>query len=154
MADLKISQLTALLGAAAADTDVGTVVDISSTTTKKITLSELVEYIVATQTARFGTYGRGIWDFDVKDIVSSTALDVSLVQVPKLYPNPATQFIGIQADITKLSGKIFITNAEGRVMPIENVSNHTVDIEALPSGIYFITFTYMGNTKTLRFSKV
>jgi len=46
MADLKISQLTALLGAAAADTDVVPVVDVSATTTKKISLSELVEYIV------------------------------------------------------------------------------------------------------------
>lgn len=46
MADLKISQLTALLGAGAADTDVVPVVDVSATTTKKITLSELVEYIV------------------------------------------------------------------------------------------------------------
>ena len=47
MADLKISQLTALLGAAAADTDVVPVVDVSATTTKKISLSELVEYVVA-----------------------------------------------------------------------------------------------------------
>lgn len=47
MADLKISQLTALLGSAAADTDVVPVVDISATATKKISLSELVEYIVA-----------------------------------------------------------------------------------------------------------
>jgi hypothetical protein len=46
MSDLKISQLTALLGSAAADTDVLPVVDVSVTTTKKITLSELVEYIV------------------------------------------------------------------------------------------------------------
>jgi len=46
MSDLKISQLTALLGSAAADTDVMPVVDISATSTKKITLSELVEYIV------------------------------------------------------------------------------------------------------------
>jgi hypothetical protein len=35
VADLKISQLTALLGAAAADTDVVPVVDISATATKK-----------------------------------------------------------------------------------------------------------------------
>lgn len=47
MSDLKISQLTALLGAAATDTDVLPVVDVSATTTKKISLSELVEYIVA-----------------------------------------------------------------------------------------------------------
>lgn len=47
MSDLKISQLTALLGAAAANTDVLPVVDVSATTTKKISLSELVEFIVA-----------------------------------------------------------------------------------------------------------
>lgn len=46
MADLKISQLSALLGINAANTDVVPVVDVSTTTTKKITLSELVEYIV------------------------------------------------------------------------------------------------------------
>jgi hypothetical protein len=47
MADLKISQLTALLGASAANNDVLAVVDTSATTTKKIALSELVEFIVA-----------------------------------------------------------------------------------------------------------
>jgi len=47
MSDLKISQLTVLLGSAAADTDVVPVVDVSATTTKKISLSELVEYVVA-----------------------------------------------------------------------------------------------------------
>jgi hypothetical protein len=48
MSDLKISQLTALLGSAAVDTDVLPVVDVSVSTTKKISLSELVEYIVNT----------------------------------------------------------------------------------------------------------
>lgn len=47
MSDLKISQLTALLGANAANDDVLAVVDTSATTTKKISLSELVEFVVA-----------------------------------------------------------------------------------------------------------
>ena len=47
MADLKVSQLTALTAAAADAADVVPVVDTSATTTKKISLSELVEYIVA-----------------------------------------------------------------------------------------------------------
>lgn len=45
MADLKISQLTALTAVDAATTDVLPVVDTSATTTKKISLSELAEYI-------------------------------------------------------------------------------------------------------------
>jgi hypothetical protein len=41
MADLKISQLTALFGAAVPSTDVLAVVDVSATQTKKITATEL-----------------------------------------------------------------------------------------------------------------
>ena len=47
MADLKISQLTALNAATAALTDVFPLVDISATTTKKITVSDLIDFIVA-----------------------------------------------------------------------------------------------------------
>ncbi|QGH73515.1 MAG: tail fiber protein [Podoviridae sp. ctDWo9] len=62
MADLKISQLTALLGAGAADADVLPVVDTSATTTKKISLSELVEFIVASS-AFVSSVGTD-WDSD------------------------------------------------------------------------------------------
>jgi len=65
MSDLKISQLTALLGSAAADTDVMPVVDISTTSTKKITLSELVEYIVNT----------GVFDGAVSALAPSVSFD-------------------------------------------------------------------------------
>lgn len=47
MSDLKISQLTALTAATAALTDVFPLVDISATTTKKITVSDLIDFIVA-----------------------------------------------------------------------------------------------------------
>ena len=45
MADLKISQLTALTAASAASTDVIPVVDTSATTTKKISLADVAEYV-------------------------------------------------------------------------------------------------------------
>jgi len=46
MSDLKISQLTALTAITADSADVLPVVDTSATTTKKISLSELVEFVV------------------------------------------------------------------------------------------------------------
>lgn len=46
MADLKISQLTALTSIGAASTDVLPIVDISATTTKKISLADLIEFMV------------------------------------------------------------------------------------------------------------
>jgi hypothetical protein len=46
MADLKISQLTALTSIDAASTDVLPVVDTSATTTKKISLADVSEYVI------------------------------------------------------------------------------------------------------------
>ena len=46
MADLKISQLTALTSIDAASTDVFPIVDTSATTTKKISLADLIEVAV------------------------------------------------------------------------------------------------------------
>jgi len=47
MADLKISELTALAGANVVATDVLPIVDVSATTTKKITASELSSYVAS-----------------------------------------------------------------------------------------------------------
>lgn len=126
---------------------------LSGTTTPNQTYWS-VEYIAATQTARFGTYGRGIWDFDVKDIISSTVGNESITGAPKLFPNPASQYIRINADPENLSGKILITNIEGKVLSIQNANNDRIDVESLPEGMYFVTFTHLGNTRTLKFSKV
>jgi len=50
MADLKVSQLTALTAAAADAADVVPVVDTSATTTKKISLADVAEFVVGTGT--------------------------------------------------------------------------------------------------------
>ena len=57
MADLKISQLTALTAVAAEAADVLPVVDTSATTTKKISLSDVTEFVVSAGafTAALGT---------------------------------------------------------------------------------------------------
>lgn len=47
MADLRISQLTALTAAGAASTDVFPIVDTSATTTKKISLADVTEFVNA-----------------------------------------------------------------------------------------------------------
>jgi len=47
MSDLKISQLTALTSVTADAADVLPVVDTSATTTKKISLSDIVEFVIA-----------------------------------------------------------------------------------------------------------
>lgn len=57
MADLKISQLTALTSITADAADVVPVVDTSASTTKKISMSDVAEFVVATSsfTSALGT---------------------------------------------------------------------------------------------------
>jgi ABC-type Fe3+-hydroxamate transport system substrate-binding protein len=83
MADLKISQLTALTGVLADNADVIPVVDVSATTTKKITLSELVEYIVSNNVFT-GSLGTPIDEsiVDAKgDLIVASDVD-TVVRVP------------------------------------------------------------------------
>jgi photosystem II stability/assembly factor-like uncharacterized protein len=112
-----------------------------------------VEYIAATRTARFGTYGRGIWDFDVKEIISSTVQEALATQMPKLYPNPANSFVRIDANPENLSGNAWITNAEGKTISIQSAKSDFIDVQALPKGIYFVTFKHMDQVRTLKFTK-
>lgn len=83
MADLKISQLTALTGVLADNADVIPVVDVSATTTKKMSLSELVEYIVSNNVFT-GSLGTPIDEsiVDAKgDLIVASDVD-TVVRVP------------------------------------------------------------------------
>ena len=57
MADLRISQLTALTAITADGTDVLPLVDTSATTTKKITLADVVEFVVNSEAFSIGVSG-------------------------------------------------------------------------------------------------
>ena len=75
MADLKISQLTALTAITADGTDVFPLVDTSATTTKKITVSDLIDFIVASSAFSTGVSGlTPTVDFTDVDNVLSNAV--------------------------------------------------------------------------------
>lgn len=75
MADLKISQLTALTAATAASTDVFPLVDTSATATKKITFSDVIDFVLAS--AAFSSSVSALApavDFDDRDNVICNAV--------------------------------------------------------------------------------
>lgn len=57
-----------------------------------------------------------------------------------IYPNPANKFITMQSDELDENSAIEITNALGQIVLTQNKISHNQDIniEALPSGMYFI----------------
>lgn len=100
-----------------------------------------VEYIPTLHTARFGTYGRGIWDFELDTtlyvaVENSTSLSKTVV-----YPNPASEKIQIDYKggngnnvslqlINSLGQKV--KNEETRFFPTE------MWLDGLSCGSYFL----------------
>jgi hypothetical protein len=102
-----------------------------------------VDYIPALRTARFGTYGRGIWDFKistfsgVEDIIAGGGeLGVTA------YPNPCQDqlTVNISAGLT-IKSSIRILSVEGKEMMIlkpEMGAATRVNMAGLPAGIYVV----------------
>ncbi len=58
-----------------------------------------VEFLPLQQIVRFGTYGRGVWDFAIEDVVSIASPDQPFRTNPlRIWPNPVTGTV-LQADL-------------------------------------------------------
>ncbi|MAX82471.1 MAG: hypothetical protein CL843_20115 [Crocinitomicaceae bacterium] len=103
-----------------------------------------VEWINASKTVRFGTYGRGIWDFsfaqesDTTDTTSVNNLS-GLNEQFHVYPNPAKDQLTVQSEQAKLR-KVDIYDINGRVVaqiyPTDNTT--TINLSHLVKGTYFV----------------
>ncbi len=90
-----------------------------------------VDYLPLTNTVRFGTYGRGIWDF----VIDSTTISVNnKVSENGLYvfPNPANQILNIESNnncvsVYDLSGKLMIETRKNRI-----------DVSGWSKGVYVV----------------
>lgn len=80
-----------------------------------------VEYVPQLRTARFGTYGRGIWDFTITDIVSVEDCpknrDIAQKINMEAFPNPFTNHSTIKLNIPASSNiSIRIYDLEGHIV--------------------------------------
>ncbi len=117
-----------------------------------------VDYVPALRTARFGTYGRGIWDFKIatynslEDIIAGSGkLSVSV------YPNPCRDQITVSAS-TLAEGEsiISIITLDGRtVQTVKPAAGTTAQISlaGLPAGVYVVTVSGGGKREAVRVVK-
>lgn len=115
-----------------------------------------VEYIPELKTARFGTYGRGIWDFQILDIINS--VEPPTFAAPKfdvrVYPNPVSNKATISfksrrsvfasVKIYDLSGNIIADIFEGEIPAGENFFEWTPS-QKLSKGSYMCVVSADGN---------
>lgn len=116
-----------------------------------------VEFVDEIKTARFGTYGRGIWDFKLNEETSSIGLNENLttpVHV-KVYPNPATDYIEINAEAEISSWKLI--DALGKEVAsskyLVSNKNLTLDVSPFQAGIYFLELDINGQRITKQLIK-
>ena len=99
-----------------------------------------VEYIPGHKVVRFGTYGRGIWDFRIDDLTTSVAQynsDNSLLMT--IAPNPARNFLNItlpqdetfDVEIFNMNGQVVLK--PGKINLVKNIN-----VQALLPGNYII----------------
>jgi hypothetical protein len=110
-----------------------------------------VEYIPQIKTARFATYGRGVWDFQVKDILTGTKNEIEFKSSLTVYPNPASDFIRISGDEDFLFGRFTLYNPSGNVVLSQPaIPGIPISINHLPVGVYTAELNYSKNKKALK----
>ncbi len=108
-----------------------------------------VEYVEKLKLARFGTYGRGIWDFVLEQNPVNVNPDIqnsSTFQVNKVYPNPCRDIVKlsiylpnpseIDISIWDIQGKEIVAGIKKSLTAGEKEVE--IDLGHVPIGIYFI----------------
>lgn len=95
-----------------------------------------VEFVEEENTARFATYGRGIWDFQ-EDFTTSVSTDEQHTTV--VYPNPVKDVLHLELTNHTVA-KLTISDASGKtIIEITEVQPaETINLSGLSSGIYFV----------------
>jgi len=102
-----------------------------------------VEYLEELQTARFGTYGRGIWDFKIEpQFVNTNDIDVNTSDI-SVYPNPASDIVNLKIEAN--TNELFtarVIDINGKVISqklVDIVSGESqLDVSHLNAGNYVI----------------
>jgi len=95
-----------------------------------------LEYLEKSNRVRFGTYGRGVWDFAINNDVMAAEETAKEFQKLVVYPNPAEHIITIEIEEP---GLINILDSEGRLVDQVYIEdNFQYNIDRLPHGIYYL----------------
>ena len=103
-----------------------------------------VEYLENSNTVRFATYARGVWDFKINQLILRKNGDFNPGAGLHLYPNPASDKITLDlADLTGANLAISITDIHGHVVFEKQTflpeTSLVFDLKDWNPGIYFIS---------------
>ena len=95
-----------------------------------------VEFLEDRNLVRFGTYGRGAWDFQIESLVSTTGPLASAERL-KVFPNPASGVTNVEGDAAGY--RLYdVTGREVRRVQASEQSRTQVPLAGLRAGLYFL----------------
>ena len=100
-----------------------------------------VEVLENRNKVRFGTYGRGVWDFNISLSTDTEDLQQEPSSVVSVYPNPFVDFVSI--DETAPSASYRIINASGQTIKSGQHNQHEttkIGLSAYQEGLYYLIF--------------
>jgi len=118
-----------------------------------------VEWIEQDQIARFGTYGRGAWDFQVQEFVANENLNEVQTNF-KVFPNPVGSILNIESLNFGNHTDIKIFNTLGQlVLNMEKTATReatsvSIDVSNLNPGNYTITIVEGNDSSSQSFIKM
>jgi len=115
-----------------------------------------VEYLAATETIRFGTYGRGIWDFKMEEVTNTSFSNFAKIDF-KIFPNPATDYMNVEINKTTASDlSVQIFDLTGKSISSDKFSvaintqfSKAFDLKNIPAGTYVVE-VINGNRRSTR----
>lgn len=108
--------------------------------------------LTTTQTVRFATYARGIWDYQLKSIVSADDVAENNNGMA-VFPNPCADHINVILGEGIHQSSYVIYDVQGRVVltGITRSNSEQIEIAGLRDGVYFIKISETGGV--MRFVK-
>ena len=111
-----------------------------------------VEYIPSLNTARFATYGRGVWDFEFESLPTATDEESFKEDAIAIWPLPVVDEINWR--LPENADRITLFQASG--IPVKEISNETekADLGDIPPGVYYLRFHFGKKQKVKSILKI
>lgn len=115
-----------------------------------------VDYVDEIKSVRFGTYGRGAWEFALRQDPTINVNDQSNALAMQVYPNPATERLQIMIPMNLPQATVSIVDIQGKVISkMQAALNKNVPfnipVDQLPVGSYMIIVQQGERTFTSKF---
>ena len=115
-----------------------------------------VDYIEEIETARFGTYGRGVWQFEIESFTSNKNL-ASISEQVTIYPNPSSESINIQTEFFGNISQYEVLTLAGNFIFGAEITTHqdiSIPVSQLAQGAYLLRLRHKEGYIFKKFVKI